>query len=537
MSGRIYDLLPAIYRIRDAARGEPLRALLAALEQQFDAVDADIAQLYNDWFIETCQEWMVPYIGDLLGVRPLNPVTSATYSQRAYVANTLDYRRRKGTASMLEQMAGDLTGWPARVVEYFRLIATTQNVNHVRLENVRTPDLRNPDLLSAPHTAGLRGQYNIPDIGIFLGACSPTPSSAVPPARWPTRRTAATPSRRWGSIPQSLRWTSSSMAPRSIPRPAISKPGASRALPRPLLTWSAVASLCARASAPRLWKSATATSSVATWGVDPTIILEPVSDAGFQIAVTSTLADAVNQWKTQPAGTVGVITFPDSHTYTGNLTIPVSDGSRLVIVSAPGQRPHIRGDITFSGRGSAVLNGLLIEGKLDGTVGALRIAHSTVTGDISTAAASVTIDRSICGALKLTAEELEITESIVASVDAPVADAAVESATFFGPVSVRSLEASNSIFTAEVDCVRRQVGCMRFCCLPPLRPRPRAQYRCESDVAATFAFHRVWPPRTRATEPHLPGRHTHPRRGRQRNGRLEFFEATAARSQSPRQPR
>ncbi len=183
---------------------------------------------------------------------------------------------------------------------------------------------------------------------------------------------------------------------------------------------------------------------------------------------------------------MGVITFPDSHTYTGNLTVPVSDGSSLAIVSAPGQQPHIRGDITFSGGGSVALNGLLIEGKLDGTVGTLRIAHSTVTGDISTAAPSVAIERSICGALKVTAEKLEITESIVASVDAPAADAAVESATFFGPVSVRSLEASNSIFTAEVDCVRRQVGCVRFCCLPPASKVPR-QYRCRTDVTAAFA--------------------------------------------------
>ena len=42
------------------------------------------------------------------------------------------YRRRKGTASMLEQLARDVTGWPARVVEFFELLTTTQYMNHVR---------------------------------------------------------------------------------------------------------------------------------------------------------------------------------------------------------------------------------------------------------------------------------------------------------------------------------------------------------------------------------------------------------------------
>lgn len=37
---------------------------------------------------------------------------------RAWVANTLAYRRRKGTALVLEQLARDVTGWPATAVEF-----------------------------------------------------------------------------------------------------------------------------------------------------------------------------------------------------------------------------------------------------------------------------------------------------------------------------------------------------------------------------------------------------------------------------------
>ena len=179
---RLYNLMPAVYRLRDAAQGEPLRALLALIQQEYEVVEQDIANLYENWFIETCAEWVVPYIGDLLGVRPLYAAGSDTFSARAYVANTLDFRRRKGTASMLEQLAFDVTGWPARVVEYFQLLSTTQYINHLRLNNLATVDLRNADaleLLDGPfeqathtvdvrHIADGRGRYNIPSIGIFL---------------------------------------------------------------------------------------------------------------------------------------------------------------------------------------------------------------------------------------------------------------------------------------------------------------------------------------------------------------------------------
>ncbi|MGZ8388746.1 MAG: hypothetical protein ACXWVE_11075 [Rhodoplanes sp.] len=36
---RLYGLLPAIYRLRDADQGEPLRALLAALATEFAALE------------------------------------------------------------------------------------------------------------------------------------------------------------------------------------------------------------------------------------------------------------------------------------------------------------------------------------------------------------------------------------------------------------------------------------------------------------------------------------------------------------------
>ena len=69
---RLYELLPVIYRQRDAEGGYPLRDLLRVLSEQVDIVEADIAQLYENWFIETSQDWAVPYIGDLIGYRTVH---------------------------------------------------------------------------------------------------------------------------------------------------------------------------------------------------------------------------------------------------------------------------------------------------------------------------------------------------------------------------------------------------------------------------------------------------------------------------------
>jgi hypothetical protein len=69
---RLYELLPVAYRLRDADQGYPLRGLLGVITEQVNLVEADIAQLYENWFIETCQDWVVPYIGDLIGYTPVH---------------------------------------------------------------------------------------------------------------------------------------------------------------------------------------------------------------------------------------------------------------------------------------------------------------------------------------------------------------------------------------------------------------------------------------------------------------------------------
>lgn len=177
---RLYGLLPAIYRLRDAERGHPLRALVEVMAEQVAVLEEDLAQLYDDQFIETCAEWLVPYLGELVGQRALHGVTRATLSTRAEVANTIAYRRRKGTASVLEQLARDVTGWDAHVVEFFRRVATTQWLNHLRLEHRAVAALRPAAELARlgtpfsaiPRTLEVRrigrGRYNVPNVGVYL---------------------------------------------------------------------------------------------------------------------------------------------------------------------------------------------------------------------------------------------------------------------------------------------------------------------------------------------------------------------------------
>ena len=126
----LYGQLPAIHRRRDAEQGEPLRALLAIIDAQLQAVQADVETTWDNWFVETAEEWLVPYLGQALGVTVARDIGAIAFSRRAFVANTLRYRRGKGTPAMVELLARDLTNYPTRVVEFFTRMAWNEALNH-----------------------------------------------------------------------------------------------------------------------------------------------------------------------------------------------------------------------------------------------------------------------------------------------------------------------------------------------------------------------------------------------------------------------
>jgi len=118
---KLWNLLPAVYRAEDSTildRNGPLRELVNRLGGQAAILRRSLDRLWADQSIETCDDWVIAYIGDLLAT---NLVTSLDErGQRLDVAKTIYYRRRKGTIAILEEIAADITGWDARVVEFFR---------------------------------------------------------------------------------------------------------------------------------------------------------------------------------------------------------------------------------------------------------------------------------------------------------------------------------------------------------------------------------------------------------------------------------
>ena len=173
----LYDLLPAIYKIDDEKAGDPLKALLSAVQGQADLLHDNIGRLYADLFIETCDEWVIPYIGDLVGNRPLFEVLR---TRRADVARTLYYRRRKGALPTLEELARDVTGWSVRAAPFFESLVWTQNVNHRRnagktteIRGLQTMDLFGGPFEKTAHSVDIRqmgsrtGWYHPKRVGFF----------------------------------------------------------------------------------------------------------------------------------------------------------------------------------------------------------------------------------------------------------------------------------------------------------------------------------------------------------------------------------
>jgi hypothetical protein len=597
---RLYQLLPAVYRRRDHERGEPLRALLSIIEGEFEHLEADIEGLYEDWFIETCAEWVIPYIGDLVGNRPLHEVIQR---RRADVAKTLYYRRRKGKLAVIEELARDVTGWGAHAVEFFQNLGWTQHLNHLRrqpapnpggrfpnaVERVGTVNLRSMDALDrldgpfdrTAHTVDVRlpgsleGWHNIRNLGIFLWRLNHYTLDGV------TARPAAGNSHGFHFHPcrslaplfnDPLReaeefglagefHVAGPIRPLAFRDDPARFYGANRGLliikdgiPVPdtdivchnLRDWNPPPAgkvavdvrrsrlAFAPGEEPDDPPQVTFTYGFsADIGGGPYNRQESLSTPGantllLQVAKGTplhTLQLALGEWSAQGQPPC-IIRINDSGVYGGNLDISLPAGGWLAVEAEDGRRPTLRtvGVSSLeapSAGASLILNGLSVEGafELNGALD-LTIQHCTlvpgrwmsdagepafpdrdslVYGPLD-AASRVRISRSILGPIRLPdhIQGLSIEDSIVQAprlgVLQPPAlagdDSGIEPGppaellrcTFFGPVHVRELTASESIFVHRVWAQRRQAGCVRFSYLPPGSATPR-RYRCQPDLA------------------------------------------------------
>jgi hypothetical protein len=123
---RLWKLLPAVYRTLDLPDGAgPLREIIDRIGGEFANLRRGIDRLYDNQSIETCDDWAIPYIGDLLATRLVSCLDAR--AQRVDVAKTIYYRRRSGTLGLLEELAADIAGRDARAVEFFRRLGRTRH--------------------------------------------------------------------------------------------------------------------------------------------------------------------------------------------------------------------------------------------------------------------------------------------------------------------------------------------------------------------------------------------------------------------------
>ncbi|ALJ13620.1 hypothetical protein [Sphingopyxis macrogoltabida] len=209
---RLFDLLPAHIRAADAAEGYPLLALLQILAGGFAEVDAEIDTLYDGMFAETAPEAMLADLAALIAAEPLQPLPEGTgQSMRAYIANTLRYRRGKGTARVLEALASDAGGFGAAAVEYYARLARLAHMADIRPERpalaapvaggtaaaTATAFDRLARLVDVRSIARAGGRHHVPNVGVHLlrpvapefagptgvGPFSEADLAGVPPAR------------------------------------------------------------------------------------------------------------------------------------------------------------------------------------------------------------------------------------------------------------------------------------------------------------------------------------------------------------------
>jgi hypothetical protein len=190
---KTWNLIPAFYRDDDGLADWPniLRSIVEILASPAAVLKRSNDRLWDDAFIDLCDDWVVPYIADLVGTRLVSALN--TRGRRVDVAKTIYYRRRKGTLRVLEELISDIAGWEGKAVEEFRRLARHPHLLDPKPQPylglfTKTPpggcaDLRRPrgaNLVDTAfdeyfhygdvrrHQGGLDGRYNIHKIGFHL---------------------------------------------------------------------------------------------------------------------------------------------------------------------------------------------------------------------------------------------------------------------------------------------------------------------------------------------------------------------------------
>ncbi|HTJ46390.1 MAG TPA: hypothetical protein VL463_30000 [Kofleriaceae bacterium] len=197
---KLWELVPSLHKHEDGIAERPgtLRAFIELVAEQAALLRRSHDRLWDDAFIDLCDDWAVPYIGDLVATRMVSALNKR--GRRVDVAKTIYYRRRKGTPRVLEELIADITGWEGKVVESFRFLARCAHRLDPPIAERVDPspgwaDLRSPrlgEMAGGPwdpfaHTPDVRrsrgvdGRWNIPKITFHLFRLAAIPLREVTP--------------------------------------------------------------------------------------------------------------------------------------------------------------------------------------------------------------------------------------------------------------------------------------------------------------------------------------------------------------------
>jgi hypothetical protein len=525
MSGdnRIYGLLPDLYRRLDSDNQFQLRALAELLDGKRAEVERDIARLYRDWFVETCDPAILPRLAELAGSAP--PPAGA-WNARALVADAVAMSRRKGTYPAAERILSDLSGWPVRV--------TPRAAGGARIEVWRTPVQPLERVEAAAGRGGdpwLAGCYRFHPLDVDCPLFTlPRPdggpdSPFVPELDAPAELTRENdPARIAGSIgiwvedgaewrvlaPAEIavgdlrRWAETAGEHREG-RQAVVDP----ALGRLMLLDEARHGRRVRVSFGHggagdigggCYERPTGEPANSTWlarvhAAAPEAAADPPEG---HAPLFRTLRDALRAWRSVPGD--GIVRILDSATYDvegmeigGHGQVCPADPNRprrLSIEAESGQVPTLLGRLQVHGAGAGIeleLNGLWIDGQLalSGRVGA-RVAHCTAhaispmrrqqirhpairLSGPEGGRQTLCVEACLAGPIELSeGARLTVRDSVVDGYDggaaiAGLAAATLQRATVLGGVELDRLDATDSAFGGPVEVRADDTATLSHC--------------------------------------------------------------------------
>ncbi len=129
---QLYEILPEFIRLKD--KNNHTRSFLAAADTLLDRLYVTLQQYYADNFPDlplddselAAQDWLLPYFADLLDARLVSPLVDG---KRAEVASAVRWRQRKGTLTVVDEVAEGVGQWEVVVQEGWRRMALTPRLD------------------------------------------------------------------------------------------------------------------------------------------------------------------------------------------------------------------------------------------------------------------------------------------------------------------------------------------------------------------------------------------------------------------------